>query len=72
MDLERIKTMKRTVIFNFPDGFQFPEEFNREHCKPCPFYQEDDELEELDYCFTPTGNYSCPFYGKSENGEIEI
>ncbi|WP_286154007.1 hypothetical protein [Sporofaciens musculi] len=64
--------MKRTVILNFPDGFQFPEEFNCEHCKPCPFYQVDNELEELDCCFASTNNYSCPFYKKSDNEAIEI
>lgn len=69
---ERIDIMKRTVILNFPDDFQFPKEFDHEHCKPCPFFQEDDELEEYDCCFVPAGSYSCPFYGKSENEEIEI
>lgn len=64
--------MKRTVIFNFPDGFQFPKYFNREHCIKCPFFREDDELIEYDDCFAPTGCYSCPFYGKSENEAIEI
>lgn len=64
--------MKRTVIFNFPDDFEFPEEFNHEHCEQCPFYLVDDELEELDCCFAIAGDYACPFYGKSENEAIEI
>ncbi len=64
--------MKRKVNVNFPDDFQFPKEFNREQCEPCPFFQEDDELIELDCCFLSSFYYACPFYGKRDNEAIEI
>lgn len=64
--------MKRIVKLNFPDDFEFPKEFDHGNCEPCPFFQEDDELSELDRCFTPAGSYACPFYGKAEDEVIEI
>lgn len=64
--------MKKTVVFDFPDDFEFPPEFIGEVCclpkgsKPvvfCPFYAPD---EYRPYCMLTGGEEgdgkACPFY----------
>lgn len=67
--------MKKTVVFEFPDDFEFPPEFSNNICykskgryEPaivCPFYVSSDEYES--YCMLTGGEEGdgkvCPFYG---------
>lgn len=60
--------MKKTVVFEFPDDFEFPERFLEEKCMGCPLYESDGEGGEM--CFiTGEGDYplspskkKCPFF----------
>lgn len=63
--------MKRTVILNFPEDFQFPKKCNFKYCNPCPFFQADNEDNDYDYC-AASDDDMCPFYEKGENEVIEI
>ena len=63
--------MKRTVILNFPDDFQFPKKCDYKRCNSCPFFQTDNEDNDYDYC-SASDDDTCPFYGKAENEIIEI
>lgn len=67
--------MKKTVVFEFPDGFDFPQCFEEEHparCRECLMYCIDDD--QTEWCFlTKDGDYTpkherilCPF-SKGEN-----
>lgn len=61
--------MKKTVIFDFPDGFHFPvsyrngEKIEEIPCEGCPF-------DFGDHCFltkeNPSEHPKCPFYGGAE------
>lgn len=64
--------MKKNVIFEFPDDFEFPEKFSEYGgCKNCPFFQMHDWDE---WCFlTGDGDDTkgeerkhCPFYGGAD------
>ena len=63
--------MKRTVVMNFKDVFQFPEKCDFKYCNSCPFFQEDNEDDNYNYC-AASENDTCPFYGKGENELVEI
>lgn len=63
--------MKRKIILNFPDDFQFPEKCNYKICNRCPFFQADAENNDYDYC-SASNDDTCPFFGKGKDEEIEI
>lgn len=64
--------MKKTVIFEFQDDFQFPEFFEdmgKARCLKCPLYCRDDEGDE--WCFLQGYEdrapcMKCPFYGGAD------
>lgn len=67
--------MKKTVVFDFPDDFEFPPEFTEKICCKsegwrtpdvvCPFYISNDDY--YPYCMLTGGGEeegkTCPFYG---------
>lgn len=56
--------MKKTVIFDFPDNFEFPEHFEEMkpcRCVKCPFYCNDNYGEE---CFLTGDNDGTPVYDR--------
>lgn len=64
--------MKRKVNVNFPNDFQFPEEYDYDVCaETCRFCHVDTE-ELNDYCSISGRNNKCPFYGKGEDYVLEI
>lgn len=63
--------MKRTVILNFAEDFQFPEKCDYKYCNLCPFFQADNEDNNYDYC-SASDDDTCPFYDKGEDEVIEI
>lgn len=60
--------MKKAVIFDFPEDFLFPENFNEETCIRCPLCTFN-AIEEM-ACFLTGETYPsiilCPFCGGSE------
>lgn len=56
--------MKKTVIFNIPDDFVFPEKFEEEICLKCPLWTMN-AIEEV-MCFLTGDSYPgiipCPFF----------
>ena len=68
--------MKKTVVFEFPDDFQFPEHFeeiNPARCRICPLHCNDEGRSE--WCLltgdndgTPISDrVKCPFHDESDN-----
>lgn len=60
--------MQRTVKINFPDGFEFPKEYNF-GCAACVFWCSDMDSEGYGYCVA-SDDYTCPFYGNDDVVEI--
>lgn len=62
--------MKKTVVFEFPDDFKFPEHFDSVYagCPECPLFCRDDEGDEWCFLIGYTGpmNGACPFYSGKE------
>jgi hypothetical protein len=61
------KTIRKTILLEFPDDFKFPERFNAEKCQKCPLCGLDDT--EIRWCAV-TGDrersnrtfIQCPFF----------
>lgn len=62
--------MQITVKINFPDAFEFPQEYDFERCAACVFMFLDMEHGGGDgYCNASCNNI-CPFYGNDDVVEI--
>lgn len=64
--------MKKTIIVEFPDGFEFPEMADMDKacskCYKCPLMVEDDRSE---YCFvTNEHDAACPFFGGTDTATL--
>lgn len=64
--------MKKTVVFDFPEDFQFPDRFENvdlARCTECPLFCRDDEGDE--WCFLlgyseTTYESRCPFRDEAD------
>ena len=69
--------MKRKIKVNFPDGFEFPEKFDDEHCsggfynRSCPFYSHD-LYDSFSRCILSPLEGTCPFYNSNSKDVIKI
>ena len=65
--------MKKTIVVEFPDGFEFPEKadvYKKESkCSKCPLMIENDGY--WYGCFvTDKSDAPCPFYGGEDNAKL--